>query len=116
MTELERLLGLEHFEKLREAFGGTRLFVPQGIEPSKYRDQLEAKVGEGVVGLLIFHFPGDRVYIPTGRPRHRVDDKRVAELTRAGKSVEFIALALSCSDRAVYLARKRCRARGILPS
>lgn len=116
MTELERLLGLEHFEKLRETFGGIRLAIPTGIEPSKYRNELEAKLGEGIVGLLIFHFAGDAVYIPTGRPRQRIDDKRVAKLTRAGKSVEAIALELSCSDRAVYLARRRCRAKGILPS
>lgn len=118
MSELERLLGLEHFETLREAFGGTRVVVPTGIEPTPYRAELEEKLGEGVVGLLIFHFPGEAVYVPTGRPlqRTRLDDQLVAKLTRAGKSATAIALELSCSDRAVYHARRRCRSKGILPS
>lgn len=114
MTNLERRLGSEIFDQLVRKAGGTRISVPDDIESSYCRQALETRFGQPVALLLIFHFPGEIVYIPKNAARTRVDDIRVARMTKRGRSAAAIARKLNCSDRAVHASRARCRANGLL--
>ena len=114
MTVLEDRLGSEIFDQLVRIAGGTRISVPDDIASSYCRSVLEKRFGQPVALLLIFHFPGEVVYIPKNNARTRVDDILVARMTKHKQSASTIARALNCSERAVHASRARCRQNGLL--
>jgi len=114
MSKLVRILGQENVERLAEAAGGTRLFIPKhyGKPPGGGRDtaaRLVDLVGESLAILLVFHFGDSTIYVPTLAKAEPVDVKRLKRLERKGLSAPEIARLLRCSERTVEKHRARSR-------
>lgn len=117
-TTIEERLGPEYAEVLALVAGGRRLAVPMNLDPENGSRALERLLGEKLAVLVVLHFGGQTIYVPnrssTG-PNGNVDLSAVVHLTRAGRSAAFIAQNQGCSDRMVYVLRRKARALGLLP-
>lgn len=110
LTVLADRLGRELAAKVIAAAGGTRVSVPSDIASSRNRSVLEKRFSPEIAAMLIFHFGGETIYIPTATgKRVHVDDRAVERMTSAKRSASDIALELKCSERTVYLSRTRLR-------
>lgn len=115
MTLLVDRLGAERAAAVIELAGGQRIAVPAELEDGAAPRALEKRFGRDLAIALVLHFGGDPLYIP--RPRlGRAHLKDVVRLSKRGKSANFIARKLGCSDRAVYRRRAQARALGLLPT
>ena len=101
-------LGLEQAARLSAIVGGTRLSVPASLADAA---RLKRLVGEPLAIVLVLHFGGSRIKVPTGAgsggAHGQVDVRRVARLLRKGWSNARIARKLHCAERSVE--RKRAR-------
>lgn len=110
LTCLVDKLGEELAAKVIAAAGGTRISIPTDIAKSRKRKLLEKRFTPELAAILIFHFGGETLYVPTATgTRTRISDAVVKTMTRRNKSANDIALKLKCSERAVYLSRRRSR-------
>jgi Mor family transcriptional regulator len=89
------IIGEEAAAKLIARFGGTRLYVPHSPCAD---DALARAVGAGAAMKLAQMFGGERVELPKPPPRRT----QILALRAAGRSVEEIARALSCTRRRVF--------------
>lgn len=89
------LIGEEAAAKLIANFGGTRLYVPHSPCAN---DALARAVGTGAAMKLAEMFGGERMELPKPPPRRT----QILALRAAGRSVEQIARALSCTRRRVF--------------
>jgi hypothetical protein len=66
LSLLIEVLGLDDTLRLIEARGGTKMWVPLGVNNSsaKLRADLEAEFGEAMARALIRGFGGDRISVP----------------------------------------------------
>lgn len=91
------VLGLDDTLRLIEAYGGTSLWVPKGVDNSsaKLRTRLEEQFDKKMVRELIAGFGGDEVSVPLcGEWRTRLYRER-------GMTITQIALKLGCHDSTV---------------
>jgi len=106
LTMIADRLGADHAARLSAIVGGTRLYVPPVLTDA---GRLKRTVGEPLAILLVLHFGGSRIKVPTGTgaggAQGAVDPKQVARLLRKGWSNSRIARKLRCSERTVE--RKR---------
>ena len=110
MTVLADRLGADLAAEIIAKAGGTRISIPADIASSYNRSILETRFGAPVAAVLIFHFPGETIYVPKATAdRMRVNDKAVAMMTSAKLSAREIALDLNCSERTVHKSRRRMR-------
>ncbi len=117
MTDLVALLGQANVDRLCEAVGGTRLFVPRhyGKPPTGGRDtseRLVALVGEPLAILLVFHFGDSRIYVPKGSTDGPVDVGKLKRLSRR-MSQRQVARRLGCSERTVEKHRAKARTKSL---
>jgi len=96
------LIGEEAAAKLIASFGGTRLYVPHSPCPD---DALARVVGTEAALKLARMFGGERVELPKPPPRR----SQILALRAAGRSVEEIARALSCTRRRVLQVLAQAR-------
>lgn len=89
--ELKKLLGLDDFVRLAEAFGGTRLFVPARGD----RTKLERALGQDVAELLAERYAGTYLQVPLAR------EERARQYRERGASNSEIARALGITERGV---------------
>ena len=89
------IIGEEAAAKLIASFGGTRLYVPHSPCAN---DALARAVGAGAAMKLAEMFGGERVELPKPPPRRT----QILALRAAGRSVEEIARAMSCTRRRVF--------------
>jgi hypothetical protein len=89
------IIGEEAAAKLIASFGGTRLYVPHSPCAN---DALARAVGAGAALKLAEMFGGERVELPKPPPRRT----QILALRAAGRSVEEIARAMSCTRRRVF--------------
>jgi hypothetical protein len=115
---IAKRLGPEQAERLSAIAGGTQLTIPDSLTPRlDIRQPLRERLGDDLFALLVFHFPGARLYVPqcrTDTAPHRnkgIDQAEVARLTKRGWSVSRIARKLGCSDRTVSTKRANLRSR-----
>jgi len=105
-TVIADRIGPEQAARLSAIVGGTRLYVPPVLTDAA---RLKRTVGEPLAVLLVLHFGGSRLKVPTGTgaggAQGTVDIKRVARLLRKGWSNSRIARKCRCSERTVE--RKR---------
>lgn len=105
-TVIADRLGSEQAARLSAIVGGTRLYVPPVLTDA---GRLKRTVGEPLAVLLVLHFGGSRIKVPTGTgaggSQGTVDIKRVARLLRKGWSNSRIARKLGASERTIE--RKR---------
>lgn len=115
MTLIAERLGDEPADRISALAGGARLAIPADLSHPCATGALERLVGNELAVLLVLHFGGQTVYVPTGKGSAPVDLGDVVRLTRAGKSARTIARRLACSDRTVYARRAEARQLGLLP-
>jgi hypothetical protein len=118
MSLLADRLGADHEAELIASAGGERLVIPENLAGDEPR-ALERRFGRELAVLLVLHFGGRLVYVPTGNAALRQAGsplKVVVRMTKAGKSANEIARRLELSDRAVYYHRARAKRLGLLPA
>lgn len=111
MTKIAEKLGPEHAATLARLAGGTRINLTNHMLDRGPKHLIE-RFGETIAALLIFHFGGTVLYIPTNARGFPVDGERVIALKRAGWSESAIARELRCSDRVIYRKLAKARAAG----
>jgi hypothetical protein len=117
MSDPLDILGPERAARVKAIAGGTRISVPSDVDsPFNRARSLESRFGREIAILLVFHFAGRVIYVPRAETSAQVDIRKVARLTKRKKSAQEIARKLECSERAVYAARARAKARGLLPT
>lgn len=117
MTILVERLGPERAAVLIEAAGGQRLTIPRGLEHGGAPQALERLVGREIAVAIVLHFGGESFYVPNRRPAggpRRVKVSSVVRMTRNGRSANYIARKLGCSERTVYARRAEARELGLL--
>jgi hypothetical protein len=103
LQSLIDLIGHDGAARLIEAFGGTRVYVPQAPEPA---DTLSATIGHLPACALAQIFGGDRLEVPNPPPRRA----RILELRANGLTINAIARTLSCTRRRVFQVIAEARA------
>jgi len=91
ISELKKLLGIDDFIRLAEAFGGTRLFVPARTIDTK----VEAALGESVAKKLAEHYGRDYLLVPLAR------EERARQYRAIGCSNAEIARRLGITESGV---------------
>jgi hypothetical protein len=99
------VLGLDDTLLLLEAKGGTRLWVPKGVDNSsmKLKSDLEAEFGVPMVKALIRTFGGGRIEVPL------CGEWRTALYASRGLTQEAIARKLGCHYKTVTRRMQRAR-------
>lgn len=110
-TMIVERIGQAHADRLCSIVGGTRLSVPANLKNIR---PLANLLGDELATLMVFHFGGQRPYVPLPERATKVDARAVIRLTRRGKSASAIARILKCSDRAVHRKRADARRKGLL--
>ncbi len=90
-AELNKLLGMDDFVRLAEAFGGTRLFVPAKEVDTK----VERALGRDVARKLSRRYAGTYLRVPLAR------EERARQYRARGRSNAEIARALGITETGV---------------
>lgn len=103
--ELVRLLGLAAATKLVQAFGGVTITVPKGDGRLGVirREHLIEVVGVHATDVLLAHYGGDKLWIPSCR--QALIEARNLAIVRAyerGASVQELALQHQLTDRWIW--------------
>lgn len=100
------VLGVDDTLRLIEAHGGTRLWVPKGVDNSSVaaREVLEQRFGKPMTKELIIAFGGDFIQVPL------CHEWRTLLYRHQGMSMPEIARKLNCHT--VTVARRLSRAAG----
>jgi hypothetical protein len=105
LTWLIEVIGVDHTLRLIEARGGSRMWVPKGIDNSsaKLRSDLEDEFGKPMVRALIRGFGGGPIKVPLAVPW------RIQLYHAAGIPTDRIAISLVCStvtvEKYIHLGR-----------
>ncbi|MFN3676183.1 MAG: hypothetical protein ACK4TC_09400 [Sphingomonas pseudosanguinis] len=90
--ELVELIGEAAFVRLAEAFGGTRLYIPNKLTPDH---EIVEAVGKDAAILLVERFAPDQLKVPLAR------EIRARHYRARGWSNTRIARALGITERGV---------------
>lgn len=101
--ELAELIGEDAMVRLAEAFGGTRLYVPQSIGA---KHEIARAIGLDAARRLVERLAPDVVKVPLAR------ELRARHYRAAGQSDRQIARRLGITESGVEKLFARVRARG----
>ena len=111
--EFGGLLSVEGITALVHHFGGTRILVPKGDDPTTAVGQVLSSADRAA---LCKHAGGSAIDVPIGKRIARyIRDKEIVAARKAGHSNNEIARQFGLCERSVRLALKRCRENGIYP-
>ncbi len=111
IVEIANLVGMSKTMQLVQAFGGTDLTMPIGVENSMTEQALISAVGEETAQLLMENYGGDRLYIPRCEValRDLRNNRLMAELKQAvmngmsqTKAIRRLAIQYELSERRIY--------------
>jgi hypothetical protein len=108
-------IGEDRAGRLSSIVGGLRLVIPESLNEGNAPSCLANRIGHDLAVLLILHFPGSLLYVPTGRKTRKISVKTVATLTLRNMSANDIATRLKCSVRVIHTKRGEARSCGLLP-
>lgn len=97
--ELQDLIGETAFVRLAEAFGGTRLYVPQSMGPDH---AIVAAIGADAAAVLAERMAPDVIHVPLAREARARHYRGVD-----GLSNDRIALALGMTESGIRKLFKR---------
>lgn len=109
MTRLADRLGAERAAAVIDAAGGARLTIPADLDHYRETGALERLVGRELAVLLVLHFGGSTIYVPTGGGKRYTRLADIVRMTAEGMSARQIARQIGCSDRTVYARRAAAR-------
>ncbi len=111
IVEIANLVGMSKTMQLVQAFGGTNLPMPIGVENSMTEQALISAVGEETAELLMESYGGDRLYIPRCEVALRDwrNNRLIAELKQAvmngisqTRAIRQLAIQYELSERRIY--------------
>lgn len=108
------VIGADNLYRLAEAYGGTRIKVPADFDAA---NALRSQIGDDLAALVVFHFGGTVIYVPTMKPPAvptSLHQAEIEKLDQAGLSAREIARRCGCSQRSIYAHRKRKRTKGLI--
>lgn len=103
--ELVRLIGLAAATKLVNALGGVSITVPKGDGRlgTIRREHLIEIVGVHATEILMAHYGGDRLWVPSCRQAMlQVRNVHIVRQYERGKSVQELALENELTDRQIW--------------
>lgn len=100
LTEVAEAVGLSAALALVLHAGGTRVYVPEELEPEH---RLVGWLGIEAAQCLADRFGGETLDVPRCQAGARaVRDRRIREQRRAGTSIRDLALRYQLTERQVY--------------
>ncbi len=111
IVEIAELIGIEKTLQLVQAFGGTNLLMPKGVEKSSSKQALIHAVGEETAQALMEIYGGDRLYIARCEVALRDwrDNQLMNEIGQLvmndmsqTKAIRHVAVKYGISERWVY--------------
>lgn len=109
--EIANLIGIAKAMQLVQAFGGTELRVPVGMENSMTEQALIHAVGDETAQLLMEVYGGDRLYIPRCEVALKDwrDNRLIGEIRHAvmngmsqTRAIRQLAIQYELSERRIY--------------
>lgn len=106
IDDLETLLGKQAVDVFIQTFGGQIIWIPSvnpGLHSSTYRKKIVAAIGESLAIKLFKTYGSGYMQVPSGRRFNMQNARRkVAEMQRAGASVNEMVKIAGRSRRTIY--------------